>query len=106
MFVQINTDNQIKSDAEANERLEERIRSRLRRFERRLTHVELHVSDINGTKGGNDKRVSLEVRPTGHEPLAVHADAQRVEDAVTAAADKAAKALDHALGRLNDKRPH
>ena len=106
MFVQINTDNQIKSDAEANERLEERIRSKLRRFERRLTHVELHVSDTNGTKGGNDKRVSLEVRPTGHEPLAVHADAQRVEDAVTAAADKAAKALDHALGRLNDKRAH
>lgn len=106
MFVQINTDNQIKSDAEANERLEERIRSKLRRFERRLTHVELHVSDTNGTKGGNDKRVSLEVRPTGHEPLAVHADAQRVEDAVSAAADKAAKALDHALGRLKDKRPH
>lgn len=106
MFVQINTDNQIKSDAEANERLEERIRSKLRRFERRLTHVELHVSDTNGTKGGNDKRVSLEVRPTGHEPLAVHADAQRVEDAVTAAADKAAKALDHTLGRLNDKRGH
>ena len=106
MFVQINTDNQIKSDAEANDRLEERIRSKLRRFERRLTHVELHVSDTNGTKGGNDKRVSLEVRPTGHEPLAVHADAQRVEDAVTAAADKAAKALDHALGRLNDKRAH
>jgi len=106
LFVQINTDNQIKSDAEANERLEERIRAKLRRFERRLTHVELHVSDTNGTKGGNDKRVSLEVRPTGHEPLAVHADAQRVEDAVTAAADKAAKALDHALGRLNDKRAH
>lgn len=106
MFVQINTDNQIKSDAGANERLEERIRTKLRRFERRLTHVEVHVSDTNGTKGGNDKRVSLEVRPTGHEPLAVHADAQRVEDAVSAAADKAAKALDHALGRLNDKRAH
>ena len=106
MFVQINTDNQIKSDAEANERLEQRIRQKLRRFERRLTHVELHVSDTNGSKGGTDKRVSLEVRASGHEPLAVHADAQRVEDAVTAAADKAAKALDHALGKLNDARTH
>ena len=106
MFVQINTDNQIKSDAEANERLEQRIRQKLRRFEKRLTHVELHVSDTNGSKGGTDKRVSLEVRPSGHEPLAVHADAQRVEDAVNAAADKAAKALDHALGKLNDARTH
>lgn len=106
MYVEINTDNQIKSDADANARLEQRIRTKLRRFERRLTHVEVHVSDTNGGKGGNDKRVSLEVRPTGHEPLAVHADAQRVEDAVTVAADKAARALDHALGRIDDGRRH
>ena len=106
MFVQINTDNQIHSDAGANDRLEEKIRSRLRRFERRLTHVELHVSDVNGSKGGADKRVSLEVRANGHAPLAVHADAERVEDAVTVAADKAARALDHALGRLADNKGH
>lgn len=105
MFVQINTDNQINSDADANARLEERVRSRLRRFERRLTHVELHVADENGAKGGDDKKVSLEVRAAGHEPIAVHAEAQRVEDAVTAAVDKAARALDHALGRVTDGRP-
>ena len=106
MFVQINTDNQIKSDAEANERLERKIRSRLRRFEKRLTHIEVHVSDVNGSKGGTDKKVSLEVRPTGHEPLAVHAEGQRVEEAVTVAADKAVRALDHTLGRLGDSRGH
>jgi len=106
LFVQINTDNQIKSDAEANERLERKIRSRLRRFEKRLTHVEVHVSDVNGSKGGTDKKVSLEVRPTGHEPLAVHAEGQRVEEAVTVAADKAVRALDHTLGRLGDSRGH
>ena len=106
MFVQINTDNQIKSDADANARLEQKIRARLRRFERRLTHVELHVSDVNGGKGGDDKRVSLEVRANGHPPLAVHADAHRVEDAVTVAADKAARALDHALGKLVDSKRH
>ncbi len=106
MFVQINTDNQINSDADANERLEQKIRSRLRRFEKRLTHVELHVSDVNGSKGGNDKRVSLEVRANGQDPLAVHADAHRVEDAVAVAADKAARALEHALGRRGDRKRH
>jgi hypothetical protein len=106
LFVQINTDNQIKSDSEANARLEERIRSKLRRFERRLTHVELHVSDSNGAKGGADKHVTLELRANGHAPVAVHADAKRVEDAVTAATDKAARALDHALGRLGDSKGH
>lgn len=106
MFVQINTDNQIHTDADANERLEQRIRQKLRRFERRLTHVELHVSDVNGAKGGADKHVSLEARPSGHEPVAVTADGQRVEDAVAAAAEKAARALDHALGRQSNGKAH
>jgi ribosome-associated translation inhibitor RaiA len=106
LFVQINTDNQIKSDAAANARLEKKIRSRLKRFERRLTHVELHVSDINGSKGGTDKRVSLEARANGHQPVAVHAEAQRIEDAVIVAADKAARALEHALGKLGDAKGH
>ena len=101
MYVQISTDNQIKSDAGANDRLEQRIRSKLRRFAERLTHVELHVADSNGSKGGNDKHVSLEVRPAGADPIAVHADAHRVEDAVTVAVDKVARALDHALRRSN-----
>ena len=106
LFVQINTDNQIISDVDANARLEQRIRQKLRRFEQRLTHVELHVSDVNGAKGGNDKHVSLEARPSGHEPVAVTADGQRVEDAVAAAADKAARALDHALGKQANGKVH
>ena len=103
MFVQINTDNQVKTDVDANDRLEQKVRSKLRRFEQRLTHVEVHVADVNGHKGGDaDKRVSIEARPSGHEPVAVHADASRVENAVSLAADKAVRALEHAL----DKRPH
>jgi hypothetical protein len=100
VFVHIHTDNQVKSDADANARLEERVRSKLRRFEARLTSVEIHVEDVNGAKGGEaDKRVSLEMRPAGRDPVAVHAEAPRVETAIAQAADKAARALDHALGR-------
>ena len=97
MFVQIRTDNQIVSDSGANERLEEKVRAKLKRFEQRLTSVEVHVADINGDKGGHDKRVSIETRPAGHAPVAVHAEAARVENAITLAADKAVKALAHAL---------
>lgn len=101
MFVQIRTDNHLKSDAEANARLEQRVRGKLRRFEPRITGVEVHVADMNGAKGGDgDKRVSLEVRVNGHDPVAVHADAARVDNAVALAADKAVRALDHALGKL------
>jgi len=107
LFVQIRTDNQIKSDAGANERLEERVRGKLKRFADRLTHVEVHIADVNGAKGGEtDKRVSLEARANGHEPVAVHAEARRVDNAVAQAADKAARALDHALGKRGDRKGH
>ena len=105
MFVQIRTDNQILSDAEANERLEQRVREKLGRFEQRLSHVEVHVADVNAHKGGDaDKRVSLEARPTGHQPVAVTADAARIDDAVTGAASKAARRLDSLFGKLADRR--
>ena len=100
MFVQIRTDNRLKSDAEANDRLEEKVRAKLKRFESRLSDVEVHITDSNGSKGGNgDRRVSLEARVNGHSPVAVHADAERVETAVGLAAEKAVRALAHALGR-------
>ena len=100
MFVQVKTDNRIVTDAEANARLEERVRAKLKRFESRLTHVEVHIADVNAMKGGDgDKRVSLEARASGHAPVTVHAEAERIDTAVTAAADKAARALDHALGK-------
>lgn len=104
MFVQVNTDNRIRSDSEANSRLEERIRQKLQRFEERLSHAELFVSDVNADKGGTDKKVTLEVRPNGLEPLAVHSQAERVEDAVNDAAEKVIRALEKALGRAEDAR--
>lgn len=99
MFVQVRTDNHIKSDAAANARLEQKVRRKLKRFEDRLSRVEVHVADVNGPKGGGDKRVSIEARPAGHEPVAVHAEAKRVDTAVIQAADKAARALEHSLGK-------
>ena len=103
MFVQVSTDNQIVSDAEANARLEERVRTKLKRFEARLTHVEVHVADANGSKGGDgDKKVTLEARANGHAPIAVHAEAARVDTAITLAADQAVRALEHALGKLQN----
>jgi predicted component of type VI protein secretion system len=100
MFVQISTDNRTISDAEANARLEEKVRSKLKRFEARLSDVEVHVADTNGAKGGDgDKRVTLEARMNGQAPIAVHAEADRIEIAVGLAADKAVRALDHVIGK-------
>jgi len=105
LFIQIHADNQVESDSERDSRLEEQIRQRLARFEGRITDVEVHVSDVNGPRGGNaDLRCTLEARVNGIPPVAVIEEGDNVDRAVIGAAKKAVRALDHQLGRLRDGR--
>jgi predicted component of type VI protein secretion system len=105
LFIQINTDNQVQSDAERDARLEEQIRQRLSRFEARITDVEVHVSDVNGPRGGSaDLRCTLEARVNGIQPVAVAEHGATVDRAVRAAAKTAVRALDSQLGKLADRR--
>src|SRR3546814_1993025 len=60
MFVQIHTDRQIDGGSERAARVEDRVRERLARFEDRLTHIEIHVTDMNGGKGASGLRATLE----------------------------------------------
>ena len=106
MFIQINTDNQVDSDAERDARIEEQVRQRLARFENRITDVEIHVSDENGSKGGSDLRCTLEARMNGVPPVAVTDQGNTVDRAIIAAAKKAVRALDHQLGKLGDTKGH
>ncbi len=107
MFIQIHTDNQVASDAERDERLEDQIRQRLARFEGRITDVEVHVSDINGPRGGAaDMRCTLEARVNGIPPVAVSDEGSTVDRAILGAAKKAVRALDHQLGKLADTKGH
>ena len=105
MFIQIYADNQVESDAERNLQLEQQVRQRLARFEERITDVEVHVSDVNGSKGGNgDLRCTLEARVNGIDPIAVAEHGTSVDRAVMAAAKTAVRALDHRLGKLDPRR--
>lgn len=105
VFIQIHADNQIDHDNGRNAQLEEQIRQRLARFEGRITDVEVHVSDINGPRGGNaDLRCSIEARVNGIAPVAAIDQGDTVDRAVIGAAKKVVRALDHQLGKLNDHR--
>ena len=107
MFIQINTDNQIASDSERDARLEDQIRQRLARFEGRITDVEIHVSDVNGPRGGNaDLRCSVEARANGLPPVAAIDNGPDVERAVLGATKKVVTALDRQLGKLSDRKGH
>ena len=107
LFIQIHADNQIDSDNERDSRLEEQIRQRLARFEGRITDVEVHVSDVNGPRGGNsDLRCSIEARVNGIPPIAEIDQGDTVDRAVIGAAKKVVRALDHQLGKLADRHRH
>ncbi|HEY9552626.1 HPF/RaiA family ribosome-associated protein [Allosphingosinicella sp.] len=103
MFVQIHTDRQIDGGSERAARVEDRVRERLARFEDRLTHIEIHVTDMNGGKGASGLRATLEARVNGLDPVAVTEEGATVDRAVLGAAGKAARALGHKLGRLTDR---
>jgi hypothetical protein len=105
LFIQIHADNQIDRDNERDLRLEDQIRQRLARFEGRITDVEVHVSDVNGPRGGAaDLRCSIEARVSGIAPVAAIDEGDTVDRAVIGAAKKVVRALDHQLGKLNDRR--
>lgn len=103
MQIQLNTDNHVHGEASLADWTERELRDRLRRFADHVTRIEVHLSDVNGARPGEqDKRCKLEARLAGRQPLAVSHDAGKVADALHGAAEKLVRALDSALGKLRD----
>ncbi|MEM6266276.1 MAG: HPF/RaiA family ribosome-associated protein, partial [Pseudomonadota bacterium] len=64
MQFQFNSDSSVMGTENVAERIEAAVRAKLKRFEERLTRLEVHVSDENARKGGsNDKACMIEARP-------------------------------------------
>jgi hypothetical protein len=101
MFVQVHTDNHLKGGAEFRDEITGMVESSLGRFADRITDVEVHLSDQNGMKGGeNDLRCSIEVRLAGLSPLGVSHEATVLGDVVQGALERVERLLQHHLGRI------
>lgn len=105
MHFQVRTDNHI----ENNESLSESIRgdvdnTLIPRFGEQLRRVEVYLQDMNGHKtGGRDIRCAIELHLAGYPAIAVDNKADSVDEAVNGALTKSLRALEKALGRLNDR---
>ncbi|WP_304640210.1 HPF/RaiA family ribosome-associated protein [Pseudomonas sp.] len=100
MQVQVNS-NHIQGSETLQEWVGSAVTSELSRFEELLTRVEIHVSDENAHKGGDqDKRCQIEFRPKGHQSMSVSHKAESLRLAVDGAAVKARHALEHLTGKL------
>lgn len=101
MLIQFNTDNRITGDEDMAAQAETVVSSRLKRFESRLSRVEIHLADVNGPRGGGDDIVcTLEARPEGGKPVTVKANAGDTAAAVRDAADKMQALLETHFGKL------
>lgn len=105
MHIQINTDHNIAGREELAIHVKGVVEAALGRFSDRITRVEVHLSDQNGDKSGqDDKRCMVEARLEGRQPIAVTHQAASLDDAVEGAAEKLKRSLESTLGRLNDAR--
>lgn len=104
MQIQINTDKNIEGREELTGYFSGVIESALKTVSDHVTRLEVHLSDVNSDKGGqNDMRCMIEARLEGRKPVAVTDQAATLEEAVSGAAGKLARSLESSLGRREDQ---
>jgi ribosome-associated translation inhibitor RaiA len=102
--IQVNTDRHTDGSTELTVQVEAALEGALTRFSDRITRVEVHLSDENGSQksGGSDKRCVLEARLAGMQPIKVSADGPSHELALDGAMKNLAKLLGRTLERLDN----
>jgi len=107
MQININTDHTISGNAALNTRVSLEVETALSLFSDHITRVEVHLSDENGSKSGQeDKRCMMEARLEGRRPVAVTCHAANLEGAIEGAAEKLAGLIASTLGRIRDQNRH
>ena len=105
MQIQINTGESVEGREALLRHTESVVKDALGRFSDHVTRVEIHLSDVNGSKAGdNDKRVLMEARIAGRQPIAVTELAGSLHQAIDGATQKLKRSLDTAFGKMADKR--
>lgn len=95
MTIQFNADKNLHVHEAFGAKLEDQLSNELSRFSEHITRLEVHLSDENGPRSGeNDKKCLLEARLKGRQPIAVSDMADTYELAVNGATEKLKKSLD------------
>ncbi len=106
MEIQFNSGNATALDAGFADDVEARVIERLdTRFGSRLTRVEVHVRDIDGTTDGPDGiEATLEARPANGAPIVVTERAAEPMQAINSALGTLVNRLDTVFGKAGDHR--
>jgi ribosome-associated translation inhibitor RaiA len=103
MQIQFNIDNSIEGHERTENYFAPILQDALKRYEDKITRLEVHLADENGEKSTpDDKRCLLEARVANLKPIAVTNHADTVEKAIKGATDKLKNALEHSFGKLQN----
>ncbi|MEE1897596.1 HPF/RaiA family ribosome-associated protein [Flavobacterium rakeshii] len=101
MQININTNNHVEGSQRMKDYFKGVVADSLKRFEDKVTRVEVHVGDENSHKEGDtDKKCTIEARIAGMQPVAVTNHSNTVEKAVDGAIDKIKKVLDTTFDKM------
>lgn len=103
MKIQFNTGHHIEGSERLSDYFSALIKKDLNRFDNHITRIEVHISDQDSAKNGqNDKKCMLEARLKNLNPIAVTNHGNSHEEAIKGAVDKLKTSLDSTIGRLNN----
>jgi ribosome-associated translation inhibitor RaiA len=103
MIIQFNTDKNIEGGEKQVSYLRASIEEELDRFSEHITRIEVHLSDENSSKTGqDDKRCLLEARLKNRQPIAVTANTNTIEQALFDALEKLKATLETIDGKLKN----
>ncbi|MEJ5996530.1 HPF/RaiA family ribosome-associated protein [Pedobacter sp. Du54] len=101
MNIQINTDKNLTIHAEYQNQIEEQLTSALARFEDHISSVQVHLSDENGNKDGqNDKKCVIEAHLKGKPAVIGTTFGETYDLAITGALTKLKNALTTIDGKM------
>jgi ribosome-associated translation inhibitor RaiA len=100
MLIQVNAGNGVHVKEDVATRIEATVGDALAKFKDRVSRVEVHLSDENRHKGGDDDmRCLMEARIEGLKAVAVTQHAGTLPQAIDGAALKLEKAVGREIGR-------
>ena len=100
MQIQFNTDKSIEGGERNQNYFTPVLTDAFKRFDAHITSLQVHITDENGKKEGfNDIQCLIEARLEGLKPVAVKAQGNNVELAVSSAIEKMKASLETIIGK-------
>lgn len=105
MQIHVTTDNHINGSEGLTSHVEAVVTEAVDRFGDRVTRVDVHLGDDNSHKRGGHW-CTIEAKLAGLPPAAATAQADSLNQAIAAAADKLLNVLDHSVGKNEHLKRH